>query len=267
MRLSFLAAAAALALMAPVGAQAAAYVDFNGICASTATATQAACTSTNGTYGNSATLTSTNDSTLKVMITAWQVNQSNNAVTSAFLGAYSGGFGVTGLGDNNGADGKHQIDNVGGYTDFVMLQFSRAVHLETATFNLYQITGVSGMDSDASTYNLSAMAPTTWNSSLNLTGAAGTNNPSSWANTSVGDAVSGSQNLNATAGFSKVWLLSASQLTTDRNDGFKLAALSVTPQVIALPEPGTWGMLIFGFGGIGLLQRRRRAHSATPAAA
>ena len=253
MKVSYI-AAAALALIVPTAAQAG--VVFNGVCASTATATQAACTSTNGTYGNSVTLNSTTDATLKVKITAWQADQATtgpnaNAITSAFLGAYSGGFGVTGVQDQNGTGNLHQIDNVNGYTDFVMLQFSRAVHLDGVNVNLYGINNV--FDSDASFYNGSALASGAWNSSLSLSGYS--NNTSSWSNTNGGS--SAAYLVDGATGFSQVWLVSASMLTADRDDGFKLSSITVTAQTPAVPEPAAWAMLIVGFGAIGASLRRR----------
>ena len=258
MKLSYL-AAAMVALVAPVAAQAGTVLTFNGTCATSATTTQAACTGTNGTYGNSATIAATNDATLKVLITGWQANQSTNAITSAFLGDYSGGFGVTGIQDQSGGGNLHQLDNVNGYTDFVLLQFSRAVHLEGFNLNLFQMTGVTGMDSDISVWNGSSITPATWNSAINLSSYA--MNASLWSNTS-GTSTAGYRDV-AANGFSQVWLVSPSVLTSDRNDGFKLAGISVTAQIPAVPEPATWAMMIVGFGAIGAsLRRRRRAAGA-----
>ena len=58
-------------------------------------------------------------------------------------------------------------------------------------------------------------------------------------------------------GFSKVWLVSASMLTADRDDGFKISSIKVTTP--AVPEPATWAMLMLGFGAIGASLRRRKA--------
>lgn len=265
MKLSFL-AVAGMALVAPAAASAA--VTFNGVCAGSATLQQAACTSISGAYGNSASIQAVDDATLKLKITAWQANQatsgtSANKITSAFLGAYSGGFGVTGVQDVDGngvagGNGTHQIDNVNGYTDFVLLQFSRSVHLEGLGLNLYSPYN----DTDSSAWNGSAITPATWNSTINLAGA--TLDASLWSNTAGGSS-SGYRNISAN-GFSQVWLVSASVLTTDRNDGFKLSSIIVTPQVIATPEPATWAMMIIGFGGIGATLRRRRSSGAPQAA-
>ena len=266
MKLSFLAVAGTL-LVAPAAAQAA--VTFNGVCANSATAQQAACTNTSGAYGNSATIQAVDDATLKLKITAWQANQATsggnaNKITSAFLGAYSGGFGVTGVQDVDsngvaGGNGTHQIDNVNGYTDFVLLQFSRAVHLEGLGLNLYSPYN----DTDSSAWNGGALTPSgAWNSTINLAGA--TLDASLWSNT-TGGSTSGYRNI-AANGFSQVWLVSASVLTSDRDDGFKLSSIIVTPQVIATPEPATWAMMIIGFGGIGATLRRRRVSGAPQAA-
>lgn len=249
-------AAAMLALAFPAGAHAAGPTTgtFNGVCAATATATQAKCTSVAGATG-SVTLTATDDATLKVVISAWQANQSTNAIISAALGAYSGGFGVTGVNDQSGANNLHQIDNAGGYTDFIMLQFSRSVQLTSASLNVYGIG--SSTDSDLSILNLGALIgqQSQWNGSLNLATLGG-NNTSLWTQQEgTGDRTATFSNL----AFSQVWLISAAQLpTNDRDDGFKLSKLVVkaTP---AVPEPATWAMLIMGFGAIGASLRRRKA--------
>jgi hypothetical protein len=252
-------AAAVLAMIAPLAAHAGTTADFNGACANTASATQAACTNLNGSYGNTATLTSTNDPTLQVKISAWQANQATtgpnaNQITSAFLGSYSGGFGVTGLGDNNGASNLHQIDNLGGYTDFIVLQFSSAVHLDGINANVYGINNV--YDSDVSFRNGTAFTPNSWNGSLNL----GAFNASQFS-TVAADGNSGYR-ANSVSGFSQVWLVAASVATTDRDDGFKLASITVTRQTPAVPEPATWAMMILGFGFVGASLRRKAAATA-----
>lgn len=275
---------AMLALMVPAGAQAAAFIaSFNGTCTSTATATTAKCTDVNGTYGNAVTLNATNDASLQVKMTAWQASQTEQAqgfaagnytINNAFLGAYSGGFGVTGRNDSNGANNLHQIDNAAGYTDFVLLQFSRAVHLEGIGVNYYGIGNV--YDADASFFNAdglkntagTAITSANWNSTINLASGTVAFSPtlagwSSTATTPDNATGAGSGTRTSTAGgFSQVWLVSASVIATDRDDGFKLALLKVTPQTPPIPEPATWAMMIAGFGAIGATLRRRRAEGA-----
>ncbi|WP_294045259.1 PEPxxWA-CTERM sorting domain-containing protein [Sphingomonas sp.] len=250
-------------LLVPISAHAG--VTFNGICVNGGSTTQAACSSSlSGTAGNSVTLNAQNDATLKVKISAWQANQSTGAITSAYLGAYTGGFGVTGSGDMGwsnyqwvaGGGGQHQIDNTGGYTDFVLLQFNSAVHIDGGTLNLYGLDGYAD-DSDASVWNGSALTPSTWNGAVALSSMPTTN----WS-TTLGNSNSGYRDLSST-GFSQVWLVSASVLSTSRDDGFKLAGLAVTRQIPAVPEPATWAMMILGFGMVGASLRRRAAATST----
>ena len=290
-----------LGLGAPAGATTIITAGFNtASCGSTATASQNKCTSVAGvantgnglTLGESSLTFSANsgDTTLKMMVTAWQVKQSDNSIVAANIGLYNGGgLGVTGTvgsNDSAGANNLHAFDNVGGYTDFVLLQFNRDVQLSTASLNVYAINSVK--DSDLSWYN-NTVAPyvvpagAAWNSYLNLTAGAGANSTSVWTNVCGAD-TNGSRSLTnstplgcgaagatttalntANIAFSKIWLVSASQLaTTDRDDGFKLSALTV--RVTApVPEPATWAMMIAGFGVIGWSLRRRRA--LTPLAA
>ena len=42
------------------------------------------------------------------------------------------------------------------------------------------------------------------------------------------------------------------------NDRFGVDNVTVSAPVGAVPEPGTWAMMLFGFGGIGVAMRRRR---------
>lgn len=214
----------------------------------------------NGTYGNSLTRSSNEDATLQVKITGWQSNQSTNAITSAYVGAYSPGLGVTGIGDAGGSGAYHQIDNAFGYTDFVLLQFSRAVTLSSAFLNVYQMTNVSGMDSDMAFYNAGAITTAAWDSAVDLTKYKTV--PDTWTNID-GTSAGGTRMIGAT-GASTKWLVGAAFLPTgDRDDGFKLRTLTVS-DVAAVPEPASWALMIVGFGAVGFSLRRRGARSAKP---
>lgn len=215
----------------------------------------------NGSFGNSLGFFAANDSTLQLKVTGWQSNQSTNAIRSAYLGAYGGGLGVTGGDDQSGANNLHQIDNVGGFTDFLLLQFNRAVSLSGVNLNLYQLSGVSGVDSDLAYFNASILKPAQWNAAIDLSSYL---TVPSLATEVAGDGASGSRSFGANAP-SNYWLIGASFLPTgDRDDGFKLRQISVTEQAAAVPEPATWAAMMLGFGAIGAALRRaaRRSRKA-----
>ena len=205
----------------------------------------------NGVYGNTLQFTPTNPaSSLRLQVTGWQINQSTNAITSAWVGAYSPGTGVTGIGDNNGNNGYHQIDNAGGYTDFLLLQFNQAVTLSTLTLNSFTLGSMSGKDNDLAFYAAN-FPEANWNSPLNL--SAYTVPASLWT-TVPGTGGDGTVSTGATI-TSREWLVAAA-FGSGNNDGFKIAGLSVVSPV---PEPASWAMMIMGFGLVGASMRRRPA--------
>lgn len=211
--------------------------------------------------GSTLTFTSTEDSSLKMIVSAWQANQSTGKINAAALVDYAGGLGVTGLGDLGGAGNFHQIDNAGGYSDFLLLQFNRAVTLGSANLNLYQMQGMTGLDSDLSWFNAgSAILPAQWNATVNLANPAYTNVPGLWK-TVEGSSAAGWRSLNVpSTTASQLWLIGASQIDLAHYDGFKLAGLQVAT---AVPEPASWAMMIAGVGVVGGALRRRRAGAAT----
>lgn len=207
----------------------------------------------NGGYGNSLTFSS---GSLQMQVSAWQSNQATNDITKAYLGAYSTGLGVTGVNDYNGANNYHQFDNSRGYTDFVMLEFSRAVSLTGLTLNSYALGSASGKDNDLAFYNASSLS----NSNLTVYDTV----PSAWT-TVNGSGSNGYLTIGA-SGASTKWLVGAAFIpTNDRDDGFKLATVKVTELVGAVPEPATWAMMLLGFAAVGgaMRSRRRAANAAT----
>lgn len=214
----------------------------------------------NGIYGNTLQFgTANKPSTLAMSVTAWQADASTYAISSAYLGAYGGGLGVTGIGDQQGANGLHQIDNVGGYTDFLLLEFNEAVTLASIKTNSYGINGVTY--NDAAWADASPFVTSTWNSTagfgngaLRLAAVGG-----------VGDGGSDAWRLTGATTASTKWLVVADPLSlSGRADGFKLASVTVAEQVASVPEPATWISMILGFGLLGgaLRRSRRRAPSA-----
>ena len=206
-----------------------------------------------GKYGNAMVFgTANKPSTLKLSVTAWQSNLFTNAISSAYLGAYGGGLGVTGLGDAGGAGGLHQIDNVGAYTDFLLLEFNEAVTLASIKTNSYGINGI--VDNDAVWGDVSKFVTSTWDSTAGFA-------TSGILPTSAGivaDANSFGWRLTGATTASTKWVVSASPALFDRNDGFKLVSITVAEQVASVPEPATWLTMILGFGIMGAALRRGR---------
>lgn len=213
-----------------------------------------------GTYGNPLVFGTAESPTLSLSVTAWQSNLSTNAITSAYLGAYSGGLGVTGKGDANGADNLHQIDNVGSYTDFLLLEFNRAVTIDAIKTNSYGINGVS--DNDAVWYDASKFVTSTWNSTAGFSDLSTV--PAAWSNVAAGG--NGVSRATGATTASSKWLVGAAFTPSDgRNDGFKFASVTVSTPVSPVPEPATWAMMLMGAGLAGVVLRRSRRH--TPVAA
>ena len=199
--------------------------------------------------------TSPNLGTFKVRATAWSLEKIGSVtyVRDSKLMVYDGGLGVISDDDANGADNRHTIDN-SVRKDFVLLQFDAPVRLLTATFNTYSVLGGT-KDSDATIKYGWTQSP--WNSSL-----ASTINDK---NVSVLNALfagtyssltsltgNNTRNINPGDNWGNLWLIGSDWTNADgKIDGFKLTNLAV------VPEPGTWAMMIAGFGFVGAAMRRR----------
>ncbi|WP_375398479.1 PEPxxWA-CTERM sorting domain-containing protein [uncultured Sphingomonas sp.] len=208
----------------------------------------------NGGYGDVLPFKPTsNASSLRLQVTGWQINQFTGAINSAWVGAYSPGLGVTGIGDQSGDNGYHQIDNAGFYTDFVLLQFNAPVTLQSLTLNSFTLGNASVKDNDLAFYAAS-FPEVSWDDKLNL--SAYTLPASLW--TTVTGAGKDGQVMTGTKTASREWLVAAA-FNSGTNDAFKIESLTV---VAPAPEPGTWAMMIVGFGMIGGMARYRRGKQA-----
>lgn len=223
--------------------------------------------SASSSYGNvNQYSTTVGGNTLNMQASAWRV--SNSTIRNAYLGTYSTGLGVT----NRSEDGKnstHTVDNSSG-TDFIILQFDKPVELLSGKFTTYELFSFGYQDSDASIdYGTTASA---WNSTLAL------NNQNISALNSLmngagfeaagGSAPNGDlRDLQPGAAGQKVgniWVVAASFINQggdNKKDAFKFDDLSVS-YIDPLPEPGSWALMLAGFGMVGFSLRRRKALAA-----
>ena len=207
---------------------------------------------TDGTDGNVRTFTVGG---VQVQASAWSFQGST--LERAFLGHYSSGLGVTNDNEGNGQTAlSHTTDNVG-QSDFILLLFNQAVNVASARLTPYNVSGTQD-DNDALVAYASTAHPFT-NSPTAVP-----LNSTLWAAlfgndyTVQGNMVSPNwTSLNSSGLFGNAWIVGSALPNPDSfDDGFKLTAINVTP---AVPEPGTWGMMLIGFGAMGVSLRRRRA--------
>ena len=202
----------------------------------------------NGAYGNALTYSATTGaSTINARITGWQANSSNGVISSAYLAAFGSGLGVTGLGDQSGANNYHQVDNAGGYTDFLFFQFDQAVNLTSVYLNSFGLPNV-GTDNDIQ-FTSPGVPSAAWNSAINLS----TYNFGGPYTANNGSTASRLATLGS-SDYATQWVIAAGAGSI--NDGFKLSRVTVNTS--AVPEPGTWAMMLIGFGVVGASMRSRR---------
>ncbi len=178
--------------------------------------------STDGTEGNSRSY-----SVSGVDVTARAFTQLDGTNwTKAYLGAYSGGLGVTNSNEGNGSNNMHMMDN-GGSNDFIVFQFSRSVTLDKA------FLGAVVGDSDISVWigNSASTITTMSNSVLSSMGFSEVNNGGSstrWADVNAGDVA-----VNVVIIAAKIG---------DTNDNIKLQNLAVcTDAPCAVPAKASVG--------------------------
>lgn len=235
------AVASALAVTAIAPAHAAFVFNFNG-----------GNSSLTGPNGNSRIFSATdNGMTINVRASAWSIN--SNTVRNGYLGHYSSGLGVTNR--NEGSSG-HVADN-NGSNDFILLQFDQAVDINSFRLNFIGqdsdiVAGVTDVNFawNAAVPNLDnqnvAALNSLFPSLINYNGGNGGNNNSSTRAVNFA---------NDTGNF---WLVGPK--FSGSNDSFKLGLVkaSFVAPPPAIPEPGTWAMMIIGFGAIGSAMRSRR---------
>ena len=194
------------------------------------------------------------DGTVNVRASAWSVDLATK-VRQATLGYYSEGLGVT-----YGNDNSHTVDNKG-TRDFVLLQFDKAVTLDSAMFK----TGWHSMKDTDATIGFADL-------DLAYTAQPGFNNQfaafalkdfTTYSSGSFGKSGNSTRAINLNSYTGDTWLVAAgSPLSPDLYaDGFKLKGVSYSVAAPAVPEPATWAMLLLGFGSIGAVLRSRPART------
>ncbi len=152
------------------------------------------------------------------------------------------GLGVSYAGSKDSPnDGTHQIDNAGGGSDFVVLDFSDKVTLSQINRAHYSGSG-TGSGTDVSYLAYSGTLQSIM-SGLDESGFSNLNAPY----TSTGSKAA-----------SNIWIVAAN-VFGQTDDGFKLTSFTVsTPSAGSVPEPATWAMMMVGMGTVGFGLRRRR---------
>jgi hypothetical protein len=97
-----------------------------------------------GTAGNFRTYTTVDGVSVKA--TAFSRTDSGGAWSTAYLGAYSPGLGVTDTSEGNGSGNRHKVDNIGGRNNYMLFEFSSPVVISRTYLDYL------GTDSDMSVW-------------------------------------------------------------------------------------------------------------------
>lgn len=190
---------------------------------------------------------------INVTVSGWEAG---STLEPAFLGRYGTGLGVTNNNEGNGSSNRHTADNKD-ELDFFLLVFDQAVNISSAVLTPY---GIGGTSADNDAFVSAALVPGAYGSTITPASSFwSTLASNAW--TVPGNTLAPySVNLNSSGVFANVWVIGATYSNPDqRFDAFKLRSVTVDA---AVPEPGTWAMMLIGFGAIGTAMRRARR--ATP---
>jgi hypothetical protein len=143
---------------------------------------------------------------------------SNGAWNTAWLGAYTHGLGVTDIGEDNGSNNQHVVDNIGGYHDYVLFEFSAPI-VVTQAFLDYIYAG----HSDISVWIGTKTDPI--NNHNTLSDAFLTSIAPREDNNTTSTAYSRWATFNAANRTGNVVVIAASTSTSTPDDGFKIHKL------------------------------------------
>ena len=172
-----------------------------------------------GTDGNILTLSA---GSLSVNISAFSRDKTNSAWTTAYLGTFVNGLGVTDSSEGTGSGDTHTVDNVGGFDNYVLFEFSQSVIVDSASL------GYVASDSDLTYWIGTTTDP--FNSHLTLSDSLLTSlgftevNLTTLTSTRTVD-------LNALNLAGNVLIIAANVTDDTQSDCFKIGNLIITPSV------------------------------------
>jgi hypothetical protein len=241
-------------------------------------------------YSNTTTaLSSTSITVYGGALSASGVLSANGTLNqSANVGEY-GGAGVGICDSSDGGSGcnspEHQIDDGSSIvnsvqqstsTDFLLLQFSSAVNLNSATLMLGNFgcgngAGITGCNMDLQYWTSTTSLTNSGASSnlttmlSNLTGKTDTTLANNFTSDGTINTANGIANgatatdTLAASGLNGVtYLLIAAAGTAANPSYFKVQDLQINAQYSAAPEPATFGMIGLALAGLGVARRRKR---------
>ena len=202
-------------------------------CPATGTLTFSGSSATSGTAGN---IMNFSINGINVHASAFSRVRTGGTWNTAYLGAYSGGLGVTDGSEGNGSNDTHKIDNIGGRDNYVVLEFQQPVVVDRAFLDIV------GADSDMSLWIGTKTDPYNSHQTLSdalLSGFYTEEN-------STADVTPGSRwaDLNVTAKSGNVIVIAALASDTTPEDSFKLSKLD-----LACPPPPMCTAGTFAFTG------------------
>ena len=190
---------------------------------------------TSGTAGNIRTYTV---SGVTVKVSGFNRVDSSGAWSTAWLGVYTHGLGVTNFSEGNGDSDRHVVDNIGGNRDYVLFEFSSSIVVDQAYLDY--IIG----DSDMSAWIGTKTNPTDIHNTLSDAFLASIGPREDNDTTSSG--VPRWADINAANRSGNVLVISASASDTTPEDGFKIRKLlfgcqggTPSPTPTATPACGT----------------------------
>ncbi|WP_379551274.1 PEPxxWA-CTERM sorting domain-containing protein [Erythrobacter sp. W53] len=215
--------------------------------------------SSNGASSNNGGIEYVGSDGVNVRVTGWAA-LGGQTIEQVTPGVFGGGLGIE---NSRESASGHAADN-GGSLDFFILQFDQAVSLGDVTFN----TGFQNSNDTDSTIGF-ALSNLPFGTDLNLAGQnlSALNFLTQYEST-AGNPFSGdsTRNVNTAGNVGNVWLIAPSFINQDhQRDVYKLKSFSYTTTPV-VPEPGTWLMMILGFGLIGGAMRQKKAGRAVAAA-